>query len=83
MYRQYSLILCHSTSQAGATCARASVLKRSAVLAQSQPVLTNPSQITACVAKVVIVISKVKLLNADINITKITLYVKVTQSEIS
>ena len=50
---------------------------------RNQNILINPSQITACAAKVVIVISKVKLLNANINITKITLYVKVTQSEIS
>ena len=41
-------------------------------------ILIDPSKITACAAKVVIVISKVKLLNATMNITKITLCVKVT-----
>ena len=41
-------------------------------------VLINPSQITACAAKVVIVMDKVKLVNSNINVTKITLYVKVT-----
>ena len=40
--------------------------------------LIDPSQITACAAKVVIVMDKVKLLNSNINVTKITLYVKVT-----
>ena len=45
--------------------------------------LINPSLITACAAKVVIGIDKVKLVNANINVTKITLYIKVTQSEIS
>ena len=41
-------------------------------------ILINPSQITACAAKVVIVMDKVKLVNSNINVTKITLYVKVT-----
>ena len=50
---------------------------------RNQNILINPSQITACAAKVVIVIGKVKLLNVDINITKNTLYIKVAQSEIS
>ena len=43
----------------------------------------NPSPITACAGKVVIVINEVKLLDATMNITKNTLYLKVTQSEIS
>ena len=38
----------------------------------------DPSQITACAAKVVIVMDEVKLLNSNINVTKITLHVKVT-----
>ena len=50
---------------------------------RNQNIFINPSQITARAAKVVIVINKVKLLNANVNTTKITLYVKVTQSEIS
>ena len=40
--------------------------------------LIDPSQITACAAKVVIVMDKVELVNSNINVTKITLYVKVT-----
>ena len=40
--------------------------------------LISPSQITACAAKVVIVMHKVELVNSNINVTKITLYVKVT-----
>ena len=45
---------------------------------RNQNILINPSQITACAAKVVIVITEVKLLNSNINVTKITPYVKVT-----
>ena len=45
---------------------------------QNQNILVNPSRITACAAKVVIVMDKIKLLNSNINVTKITLYVKVT-----
>ena len=50
---------------------------------RNQNRLINPSKITSCAAKVVIVISKVKLLNANINITKITLYVKVCQKKLN
>ena len=45
---------------------------------RNQNILSNPSRITACATKVVIVINKVKLLNSNINVTKITPYVKVT-----
>ena len=45
---------------------------------RNQIILINPSEITACAAKVVIVIDEVKLLNSNINVTKITPYVKVT-----
>ena len=38
----------------------------------------NPSRTTACAAKAAIAISEVKLLNSNINVTKITPYVKVT-----
>ena len=45
---------------------------------RNQNGLIDPSRITACAAKVVIVIDKVKLLNYNIDVTKITPYVKVT-----
>ena len=44
---------------------------------RNQNRLINPCRITACAAKVVIVIGEVKLFNSDINVTKISPYVKV------